>query len=357
MQSYLIESFYFSLKSHKRIESNFSFGLLLVSTLFFPSSSFAAEQVTQPVPSPETTNQPFEFPSLLVDPFSYVDEERDYLSSKFVNLTRSLDSFFADDRNYQESNNSLVQLDLVRVAGYGGDRKWVLSGRAKLDLPSTQKRFHLLLETNPDKNVTGDAVQNQATPVKQVVAPESYAAAVRYEKSKEQEQPWHWSSDLGVKFQGIHINPFARARGSYAVTVDDWRVKAAETLFWFNSIGAGETTQLDVERILSEPMLFRATSNATWLKDKHNFDLRQDFTVYHTLDERRAFLYQASAIGVSNPQWQLNAYVALMQYRYRLHKQWVFLEVSPQVHFPKADNFKANPALYFRLEMLLDKSN
>jgi hypothetical protein len=46
-----------------------------------------------------------------------------------------------------------------------------------------------------------------------------------------------------------------------------------------------------------------------------------------------------------------------MQYRYRLHKQWVFLEVSPQVHFPKADNFKANPALYLRLEMLLDRSN
>lgn len=330
--------------------------LLLVSLLFLSSASFSVEQSAQPPPS-DPTNQPAEPPTLLVDPFTYVDAPRDYLSSKFVNLTRSLDSFFADDRNYQESNNSLVQLDLVRVAGYGGDRNVVLSGRAKLDLPSTEKRFHLLLETNPDKNVTGDPKQAQTTPLKQVVGPESYSAAVRYEKAKEQERPWHFSSDLGVKFQGIHINPFARARGSYAVTANDWRLKTAETVFWFNTIGAGETTQLDVERILSEPMLFRATSNATWLKDKKNFDLRQDFTVYHTLDERRAFLYQASAIGVSNPHWQLNEYVVLMQYRYRLHKQWVFLEVSPQVHFPKVDNFKANSALYFRLEMLLDKSN
>lgn len=329
----------------------------LAGAIFFVLPSFAVEQAAQPVPPSDPIIQPFELPSLLVDPFSYVDEERDYLSSKFVSLTRSLDSFFADDRNYQESNNSLVQLDLVRVAGYGGDRKFVLSGRAKLDLPLTQKRFHLLLETNPDKNVTGEAVQAQTTPVKQVVAPESYSAAVRYEKAKEQERPWYFSSDLGVKFQGLHTNPFARARGSYAVPINEWRLKAAETVFWFNTIGAGETTQLDVEHILSEPMLFRATSNATWLNDKQNFDLRQDFTVYHTLDERRAFLYQASAIGVSNPQWQLNEYVALMQYRYRLHKQWVFLEVSPQVHFPKTDNFKANPAFYLRLEMLLDRSN
>jgi hypothetical protein len=335
----------------------FIYGLGLAVILLFSSASFAVEQAAQPVPPSDPTNPPFELPSLLVDPFSYVDEERDYLSSKFVTLTRSLDSFFADDRNYQESNNSLVQLDLVKVAGYGGDRKFVLSGRAKLDLPSTQKRFHLLLETNPDKNVTGEAVQAQTTPVKQVVAPESYSAAVRYEKSKVQEKPWFVSSDLGVKFQGIHANPFARARGSYAVPINEWRLKAAETLFWFNTIGAGETTQLDLERIISEPMLFRATSNATWLNDKQNFDLRQDFSVYQNLNERSALLYQVSMAGVSNPQWQLNEYVALMQYRYRLHKQWVFLEVSPQVHFPKADNFKANPALYLRLEMLLDRSN
>jgi hypothetical protein len=337
--------------------SKLVFGQLLATILFFPSASFAAEQVVESTHSSDSNIQPFELPSLLVDPFSYVDEERDYLSSKFVSLTRNLDSFFADDRNYQESNNSLVQLDLVRVAGYGGDRKFVLSGRAKLDLPSTQKRFHLLLETNPDKNVTGEAVQNQTTPVNKVVAPESYSAAVRYEKSKELAQPWFVSSDLGVKFQGIHANPFARARGSYAVPINEWRLKAAETVFWFNTIGAGETTQLDVERILSEPMLFRATSNATWLNEKQNFDLRQDFSLYQNLNERSALLYQASVVGVSNPQWQLNEYVALMQYRYRLHKQWVFLEVSPQMHFPKADNFKSNLTLNVRLEMLLDRSN
>ncbi|MEQ1589378.1 MAG: hypothetical protein ABL902_03390, partial [Gallionella sp.] len=126
-----------------------TYGLLLSCTLLFSSASFAAEQPVLPPPTDSTTNQPTDLPSLLSYPFTYVDEERDFLSEKFVSLTRSLDSFFADDRNYQESNNSLVQLDLVRVAGYGGDRKFVLSGRAKLDLPSTQKRFHLLLETNP----------------------------------------------------------------------------------------------------------------------------------------------------------------------------------------------------------------
>jgi hypothetical protein len=334
----------------------FVYGLLLAGTLCFSLTTFADELVAQQQLPPDPQLQPADLPALLGYPFTYVDAPRDYLSEKFVSLTRSLDSFFGDDRNYQESNNSLVQLDLVKVTGYGGDRKFVLSGRAKLDLPSTEKRFHLLLETNPDKNLSGEAKQAQATPLNQVAGPESYSAAVRYEKSKEQEKPWHLSSDLGVKFQGINTNPFARARGSYAIPFNEWRLKAAETVFWFNTIGAGEATQLDAERILSGAVMFRSTSNVTWLNDKQNFDLRQDMTVYHTLNERSALLYQASAIGVSNPQTQVTEYVMLMQYRYRLHKNWVFLEVSPQAHFPRLDNFKANPTFILRLEMLLDKS-
>jgi hypothetical protein len=130
----------------------------------------------------------------------------------------------------------------------------------------------------------------------------------------------------------------------------------AETPFWFNTIGLGESTQLDLERPISEPVLFRSTSIATWLKDTHNFDMRQDLTLFHKLDERRALMYQASAIGVSRPQTQVTEYVLLALYRYRLHREWMFLEVSPQLHFPKMLNFRTNAALSIRLEMLFDKS-
>jgi len=43
-----------------------------------------------------------------------------------------------------------------------------------------------------------------------------------------------------------------------------------------------ETTQLDMERIVSDSILFRATTNATYLNDKKTSDLRQDFSFYHT---------------------------------------------------------------------------
>ncbi len=266
----------------------------------------------------------------------------------------SIDRFFGSDRNYQEANDSVLQLDIFRVMGYGGEHSFVLSARANVHLPIAEQKFHLLLETDPDRNATVNPKQSQSPPLSQPTTPQSFAAAIRF--VKEEAERWNLSVDGGLKFQGLNTTPFVRSRASLAVPLEEWRVKLAETVFWFNTIGAGETTQLDFERTISEPSLFRATSVATWLNDTQNFDLRQDFTVYHKLDERAAIQYQASVIGVSKPVAQVTDYVVLALYRYRLHREWMFFDISPQLHFPRVRNFQLSPALSLRLEMLFDES-
>jgi len=318
-----------------------SSSMVLAMTLLFPLKLLGAEQAAEQAQPPNI--------------FDSIDTPRDYLSGKIVSFATDIDRFFGNDRNYQESNKSVVQLDLARATGYGGDRKLVLSARANLNLPSTEKKLHLLIESNPDQNITGEPAPNQNTAINnQVSGPQSYGLALRYEKVKEELKALHISADAGLKFQGIHIDPFMRARSSYSIPFDNWRLKAAESVYWFNTIGAGETTQVDLEHVLSEPVLFRATSNATWLNDKQNFDLRQDLSVYQTLNERTALLYQVSAIGVSNPQVELTEYVAQILYRYRLHREWIFFELNPQLIFPKVNNFNSSFALTMRLEMLFD---
>jgi len=317
--------------------------LLLAISLLFPSGLLAAEPPAQPEP-----------PASEPESLDTIDAQRNYLSREFVSFVTDIDRFFGDDRNYIESNQSVIQLDLTKLAGYGGRRNPVFSGRVKLDMPSAEKRLHLLLESDPEKNVTGETNQGQPTVLNnKVIAPEKVAVGAGY--AKESQARWYFGTDAGVQ---IHtpVEPFVRARGSYSFPLEQSRMKLAETLFWFSTIGTGETTQLDFEHILIEPTLFRASSTATWLREKQNFDLHQDFSIYQTLNDRHALLYQASAIGVSNPQLQATEFVVLMLYRYRLRQKWIFLELSPQLHFPKADNFKSNPALSMRLEILFDSS-
>ncbi len=325
--------------------------LWLCAALLVPLFAFGDEFVGPPLPPFVGPPAP---PSIAEDVMNAMDVPRDYLSGKLVGFVSGVDRFFGDDRHYQETNDSVFQLDTTRVAGYGGEHRFVLSARANVRLPTAEKKLHLVFETNPDRNAVVNPKQTQTAPLTEPATPQSYGAALRF--VREAIERWHFSADAGLKFQGLSTSPFVRTRASLAVPVEEWRVKLAETLFWFNSIGAGETTQLDVERTISEPLLFRATSVATWLNDRQNFDLRQDLTVFHTLDDRRAFLYQASVIGVSQPVTVVTDYVLLMQYRYRLHKKWMYFDVSPQLHFPRERNYQTNPALSLRLEMMFDES-
>ncbi len=310
--------------------------------LFFPRSCWAEEPMSGIAPL-----------SSYIDPI--IDIPHEYVSEKFVNFANDVDMFFGDEINYLESNKSVLQLDLTHVIESGGNQKPVFSGRAKLHLPGAEKKLHLLIETNPDKNLPGTTTRQQGRTsiFKEVATPDSYGAALRIEDMEN--NFWHLSADGGLKLEGMSIQPFVRARASSMTPVQAVELKLSESVFWFNNTGLGENTQLDADYNLSASLLFRATSSATWLHEKQNFDLRQDLSLYHTLDEHRSLLYQLSAIGVTRPQSEVSEYVALILYRQRLHRDWMFLELSPQLHYPKATDYALHSQFIVRLEVMFSK--
>jgi hypothetical protein len=329
--------------THFRYGGCFTISLLLMMTAIFSTVSFAAD-------SPENlgTIKASTDSLALLEP---TESSRTYLSEKFVNLAQGIDQFFGDPRYFQQANNSVLQLYLTEVFEPGGIRQFKFDGQAKVDLPSTQKRLSLVFESDPEKNIGGDIKKNQQVIPNARVTSDNQALALRYEN---RDIPsWYFNADVGMKLN-IPVENFARSRASYSMPLGDWQFRASETVFWFQTIGAGETSQIDFDKRLSEPLLFRSSSVATWLVEKLNFDLRQDFSLYQTLNEREALLYQTSAIGVSQPQWEVSEYVALLLYRKRLHHKWVFCEISPQLHFPIAKNYQVSPLLMVRLEILFD---
>ena len=360
--------------------------IVLGITLLFPLASLAGEapvkpaSVTEPslalspvaILPPETPFAETPESTSFIDPF--LDVPREYVSNKFVSLASNVDAFFGSDRNYQESNKSVLQFDLTRVVQDGGSKRIVPAFRAKLHLPglqerlhSWQKSLHLLLETNPDKNLPGTGAgltetQNSTSLFKEVATPDSYGAALRLENTDD--SPWHLSADAGLKLVGTNdvmklnhtgLDPFVRARSSYIKPMGVAQLSLSESVFWYNTIGAGENTQLEASCNVTKRLLFRATSNATWLHDQQNFDLRQDFAFFQTLSERDFLQYQLSVIGNSQPHTDVSEYVILLLYRQRLHRDWIFLELSPQVHYLEIHNYQPEPQLVIRLEMLFSK--
>lgn len=282
------------------------------------------------------------------------DAARDFVSERFVALIAGIDRFFGGERNFQESNQSVLQLDWNELLEPGGNRQGRFSGRVKLHLPSTEQRFRLLLESDPVQNSTSSTQGNQAQVAGQSASVSDYGLALRYENEKA--RTWHYSTDVGIRVQAP-LDPFVRGRVSYQMPLQDWRMKTTESLFWFNEIGPGAGAQLDFDHSLTANTLFRTGSNAIWLHLPQRLDLRQDFTLFRTLDERQAMQYQASVVGTTRPFTRVEDSILSVLYRRQLHRTWLFFEVNPQFHFPHAQQFRFTPQLWLRLQVLFSKGN
>jgi len=135
-----------------------------------------------------------------VDAPNVMDPTRNYMSGKLESWARNIDFFFGDYRNYQESNDSVIQLDATQVVGYQGEPKYDVALNIKLSLPNTEKKLKILIETNPEEKTTSGQTKIQTRAINKPATPASIAAALRYEK-KEAER-WHFSTDGGIQLQG-----------------------------------------------------------------------------------------------------------------------------------------------------------
>lgn len=338
----------------------------LFITLLFPLRLFGADQpdsvvkrpalrTTQYVAPAAPQQGPAAPPSDQSDGFESLDAPRAYVTEKIVSFANYMDRFFGGNRHYQESNQSVLRLDLTRIWGYGDNQKFDPSAKINLRLPGTEGRLRLWLETDPEGEIFDDPTRDTHTLQNKPAATRGTGLAARYTTTEE--KAWRFSADAGIKLPVTHLDPFARVKGGYSTLLGgEWRLKAAESVYWFNTVGVGETTQLDLEKVLNSSWLFRSSTNATWLKDKLNVDLVHSFSVYQTVNNRSALIYQASASWITNPSFRATDYVGLVFYRYRMHQKWLFLELSPQLHFPYDKDYKASTAFSMRVEALFDES-
>ena len=321
--------------------------IIFGSVLLIPFNSYAEDPLIDLPPKP-----------------NFIDLQRDVVSDNFLGLTSELDSFFGDERNFKDTNRSVMQINVSQTMGRNGSPVVALTYIAKLILPNAQKRFHLLFESNPDQNLPGTTLAQKQLPkevalFKEFSTPDSYGAAIRFENKDNNH--WRYSADAGVKADGgsglvdISIHQFARASVSYTTPVKLGQLTLTESVYTFNTTGPGENSLLELDHPLAEKLLLRSTSGATYLYDKGNFDLHQDFSIYHTLNKDTSFLYQVSANGVSQPSFEVSEYVALVLFRQRLHQDWIYLELNPQLHYPRTTNFVMDAQFVVRLEFLLSQ--
>jgi hypothetical protein len=270
---------------------------------------------------------------------------RDAMSARVTQFANWLDSFFGDERLYDESQNSHIKLNLLQISEDEREPRYDAQLKGKLTLPNTQRKLKLLIESDAEET----ADEAEAATLTEAVESQEQSIGLRY--IQRDTPQWRIQTDAGVRFRS-GFDSFVRLRIRRQFFADLWTFRFAETVFWYDSRGIGETTRLDSDRHIATHYLFRSTTFATWLKDNEYFDLGQDFYLFHDISKRRAVVYQAGVAGISEPDVHATRYLLSIRLRQQLHRDWLYFEINPRVTYPEEEDYDAVKAIIFKLEVV-----
>ena len=70
------------------------------------------------------------------------------------------------------------------------------------------------------------------------------------------------------------------------------------------------------------------------------------------MGKRSAIRYSAVIVGGSSSNPRVNDYYLQADYRRDIHRQYLYWDIVPALHFPREADFKPRWAISLRLEML-----
>ena len=276
--------------------------------------------------------------------FSYLDSPHENISSGLEYVSSGIDAFFSNEKFYRETTSSYIHYRIDTLFKEAGQHTMTGKLRIRVDLPITRKKLKLVFESDPIEP------ENSRQPVSN---PSQETDKADYNLSLEakpkKKRNWRISRSIGIKVR-LPLDPYARIRITRDFPFDVWTLRVNETLYWFKSRGSGFDTYLDFERKVTDKVLFRASSAARWSDENDYFLLSQYFTIFHTLSDRRAISYYFGAFGQSQPEIYATDYIIGTSYRQRIHRDWLFYEIKPEVHYQKINGFEPEHKITFSLE-------
>ena len=282
-----------------------------------------------------------------------LERSHDTLSRELDTLSERVDLFLSGSVTGEESKESYVRAGLSTVFLKGGEIRFDRVFSAKIDLPNTEKRFHLLLESDPERGFRnpvspGARSSTESETLTRQGPGTNFSTAIQY--LLQERRKWLMSLDGGIQVE-FPPDPFARARLRRSFAYGNWRFTFAETLFWFVSLGPGESTQFVIERNLPGAMLLRCATEALYREREDGFDLSQSLSIYQELSPREVMTYKAGVTGEAKQNNQLRDWGLGVEYRRRIYKNWLYFSVEPAVVFSKDNEFRADPSIRLTIDV------
>ena len=282
------------------------------------------------------------------------DEAQAYFSKKFISFSEAIDSFFGDERTDDTPNRSTLRVSTTTTK-YEGEEPFNEGNlQMNLVLSRTQKKWQLIVQgqgqdannQNANNNITAD--DDDATTSEKIR--DATSAGLRFLSDTAGIKV---SSDVGLRV-GLPPLVFARLRLNKDIPLNDlWTLRPREEVLWLQNTGFRSTTNIDFDRPLSPNLLLRLVNRINWNDQDYVIQYTDGPSLFQKIDAKRGLSYHAHVITLDTPILAVENYRLRMTYRQLLYKNWFFGSLSPQLEFPREENFHRTPSLSLKFEVLM----
>lgn len=273
--------------------------------------------------------------------------------SRWVNSTsRSIDGYFGTDDHLHTSNKSYLRISQEFEWEEGQGISFDPGIRFRLDLPTTEERLRLIIESDPEESRGTLAEQGSHRLRHDQQNPGDSVIGLARLSGKDWAQHWDTRFSAGVKFR-LPLDPYLRWDAERLWDLGDgpWQLASENRLSWFNSDGYFARSRWDVGRPLSDTRHLRFVTNFQWQEDEDTLEFSEMLAVDKVLNRRSAIRYAAVVVGSSASSPRIDDYYLHALYRRNLHREILYADVIPELHFHRDTNFDPRWGLTLRLEM------
>ena len=287
---------------------------------------------------------------------SYIERSVDYLLSSHASVSsavkvvgKQMDAYFAGEQFEADENASYVRIRAGNRWVEGGRFEPDFDYKFRVDLPGTKKRYRLVLKYGDDNE---KSLESRNRPSEEALpqGEQSFFAGLVKNVISESGR-WEGKVSGGVKVR-LPPDPFVRLSGKrYFDMGDVWSSHFRTGVEWFNSDGFRWEGDQVFERLVFNDLLFRTQSSLDWREELDKLEFGQTFSLYQAWSEKEAVEYQIGAFGTSLSKARVDTYYISASYRHNLYKDWLYMQVIPELAFLRENEFtgEASTTLSFEL--------
>jgi hypothetical protein len=280
---------------------------------------------------------------------SYLLKSRETVSSAVSVMGKKMDAYFAGESFYSDKNNTYLRLRIAEKWIEGGRLEPEFDYKFRLDLPGTKERYRLVLSYQDDNEQSLEA-RNRPSETAVPTNDQSLFAGLLRTLSDEGGE-WETKLSAGVKVK-LPPDPFVRAKGRRFVDIGPiWELEFRSSAEWFNSSGFHGDFDVIFERLVWGDRLLRASTLLDWREEEDSLEFGQVFSLFQSLSEKEALEYQVGVFGSSLSQSRINTYYLSAKYRRNTYKDWLFMDVLPELAFPRDESFSGVASITITFEI------